>query len=46
MCTGTDFAFQYQNSDEAFFNRTRNVQFPKSKFYMLFTKQRNKTQII
>ena len=46
MCTGTDFAFQHQHSDEAFFNPTRNVQFPKFKFYMLFTKQINKTQII
>ena len=39
MCTGTDFAFQHQHSDEAFFNPTRNVQFPKFKFYMLFTEQ-------
>lgn len=45
MCIGTDFAFQHQNSDEAFFNPTRNTQFPKFKFYMLLIEQINKTQI-
>lgn len=38
MYTGTGFAFQYKNSDKAFFNTTRKLWF-KIQIFMLFTKQ-------
>lgn len=42
MCTGTGFAFQHQNSDEVFFDTTKNCD-SKSKFSDYLLNKQTKT---